>query len=223
MPTSTQLATFARLRGQLDVRATQQSRMGSVRRGWLTGLEAVDRELGGLPLSALTELVCSGPSGGAQLFLGAVLARAREARQRVALIDAGDAFDPCSHAEDLCRHLVWVRCAGVAPALQAADLVMRDANFGLVVLDLKHAARRELRRTPATLWYRLQRALEPSSLTGLVITSQPTVPSAQLRLELTSGFTLADLTREQAQLAAELAPIVQRQRVAGHLSEEAAG
>jgi hypothetical protein len=215
-------AAFARLRGQLDVRAAHPGRAGVERRLWATGLTALDDPLGGgLPQGAITELICSAPSCGGQLLLAHLLVAARAARQRVALIDACDAFDPASHEPDLYRHVVWVRCAEVPAALQVTDLVVRDANFGLAVLDLKHADARALRRTPATLWYRLQRAVAPAALVLAVITTRPTVPSAQLRLELTRAFTAAAFARERGDLTAGLTPAIQRQRRAGHLDLEA--
>ncbi len=222
MSSADRFATFARLRGELDVRVAHPERAGVERQVLATGLPAFDEAMdGGLPQGAVTELVCAAPSCGGQLLFAHLLAAAREARQRVALIDACDAFDPTSHDPDLYRHLVWVRCADVPAALQATDLVVRDANFGLVVLDLKHADPRELRRTPSTLWYRLQRAVAPSTLVLLVITARPTVPSAHLRLALAQSFTTAAFARERAELVAQLAPVVQRSRMAGHTVSEA--
>src|SRR5471030_3134074 len=101
-----------------------------------TGLAAIDDTAGGLPLGAVTELVCAALSCGGHLLLGQLLTVTRTARQRVALIDGSDSFDPASYPADLLAHLVWIRCAGTAVALQAADLLTRDANFGLIVLDL---------------------------------------------------------------------------------------
>jgi len=72
-------------------------------------------------------------------------------------------------------------------ALAATDLLTRDANLGLVVLDLRDLTERELRRTPASFWYRLQRAVEPADLALVVITPRATVPSAQLRFVLNSS------------------------------------
>lgn len=222
MSTSDRQAAFARLRGQLDVRTAHPERAGVERACFPTGLAAVDDALGGgLPQGAITEWICAAPSCGGQLVFARLLAAARAARQRVALIDACDAFDPASHEPDSYRHLVWVRCAGVAPALQVADLVVRDINFGLVVLDLKQADARELRRTPSTLWYRLQRAVAPTTLVLGVFTTRPTVPSAQLRLELTHSFTASAFTAERSELTAALAPAIQRQRRAGRLDLEA--
>lgn len=212
---------FTRLRGTLDVRSARRDDLSELPQ-LTTRLGAVDEALGGgLPLGAVTELLCPIASCGGQLLLAHLLTCTRALLQRVALVDACDAFDPPSFPPDLYRHVVWVRCAGVPTALQVADLIVRDANFGLVVLDLKHADARELRRTPSTIWYRLQRAVEPASLALLVITSQAVVPSAQLRIELTQPFTAVDLPCERTVLTERLAPVVQRQRL--RAMREAAG
>jgi len=110
-------------------------------------------------------------------------------------------------------HLVWVRGTGdTDAALQAADLLVRDANLGLVVLDLRRAPERDLRRIPGPQWYRFQRAVEPADLAFVVLTPRASVPSAQLRLVLAEAHALPALARERPGLAAQLAPVLQRQR-----------
>ena len=178
-----------------------------------TGIAAIDEIAGGLPLSAVTELVCATPSCGSQLLLSELLAVTRATRTRVALIDSTDSFDPGSYPDDLLAHLLWVRCRTTAEALQSVDLIARDANLGLVVLDLRRAPEADLRRTPATQWYRLQRAVESTDLAFLIQTPRAVVPSAQLRLVLNTPHALADATRERHLLAGELKPQLQRQRL----------
>ena len=178
-----------------------------------TGIPAVDDITGGLPLSAITEVICAAPSCGGHLLLGQLLAATRATRTRVALIDSTDSFDPASFDEDLLAHLVWVRCASTVAALNAADLLARDANLGLVVLDLRRASDADLRRTPSTQWYRLQRAVEPTDLAFVVETPRASVPSAQVRFKLATTHGLAALDRERVTLTAELAPTLQRQRL----------
>lgn len=179
----------------------------------VTGIGALDPAAGGLPLGAITEIICAAPSCGSHLLLGQLLAATRATRTRVALIDSTDSFDPASFAGDLLAHLVWVRCAGTRAALQAADLLVRDANLGLVVLDLRRALPADLRRTPSTQWYRLQRAVEPADLALVVATPQASVPSAQLRLALEEPHALPALERERATLVAGLAPRLDRRRL----------
>eukprot|EP01035_Chromulina_nebulosa_P066641 gene66641-91251_t len=152
-----------------------------------TAIPAIDEiTSGGLPLGAITEIVCAAPSCGSQLLLTQLLAVTRLTRTRAGLIDATDAFDPDSHPSDLLAHLVWVRCPAAASttalALQAADLLARDANLGLVLLDLRHASTADLGRIPGPHWYRFQRAIETTDLALVVFTPSPSVPSAQIRL-----------------------------------------
>ena len=178
-----------------------------------TGIPAVDDVTGGLPLSAITEVICAAPSCGGQLLIGQLLTATRATRTRVALIDGTDSFDPASFDEDLLAHLVWVRCASTTAALSAADLLARDANLGLVILDLRRAPEADLRRTPSTQWYRLQRAVEPTDLALLVETPRASVPSAQVRFKLPTSHGASALDHERAALAAALTPTIQRQRV----------
>jgi hypothetical protein len=178
-----------------------------------SGVPQLDAETGGLPLGALTEIACPAPSCGSHLLLGQLLASTRLSRARVALVDATDGFDPGSFAEDLLAHLVWVRCSSAAQALGATDLLVRDANLGLVVVDLRHVPAAELNRIPTAHWYRLQRAVEPAPLAGLVITPLACVPSARLRLELASRLEATAFDQERAGLAAALVPVVRRQRL----------
>ena len=117
-----------------------------------TGVAALDEALGGgLPIGRLTELVVEIPGCGGQSVLAQLLRTTRAARQRVALVDAADSFAPEAFSADALRHLVWVRCANLEQTLAAADLLVRDANYAVVVLDLGGCAERVLRRTPATV------------------------------------------------------------------------
>ena len=184
-----------------------------VGRSLVTGVPELDHATGGLPLGAITEIVCTAPSCGGHLLLGQLLAVTRATRTRVALIDGADSFDPASFAEDLLAHLVWVRCTNTPAALHAADLITRDANLGLVVLDLRRASETDLRRTPSTHWYRLQRAVEPTDLALVVETPRAAVPSAQVRFALTSFHPIEALEHERPILAARLTPLLQRQRL----------
>ncbi|ACB77329.1 hypothetical protein [Opitutus terrae] len=177
-----------------------------------TGVPAIDDGVGGLPCGAVTEIVCAAPSCGSQLLLGELLRVTRHERGRVALVDGHDSFDPASWPGEWLQHLVWVRCCDTAMALHAADILTRDANLQLVVIDLRLAPLAELKRTPAQFWYRLQRSTEPSDLALAVFTPQATVPSARLRLELAQSHDFTALSSDRLQLAAALTPAVQRQR-----------
>jgi len=177
-----------------------------------TGIPAIDETSGGLPRPGLTELVCFAPSCGSQLLLGQLLQVTREQGLRVALVDRHDSFDPASWPAPLLAHLVWVRARHSAEALVAADLLARDANLGLVILDLHHAPLGELRRIKSPSWYRLQRAIEPTLLSALVLTPFPLVPSARLRLELTRSHSLSLQNQPRPEITAALSPEFLRQR-----------
>lgn len=176
-----------------------------------TGIPAVDAA-GGLPRPGLTEFVCSAPSCGSQLFLGQLLHVTRAQALRVALVDRGDAFDPASWPAPLLEHLVWVRAHSANEALHAADLLARDANLGLVVLDLRHTVFAELRRIPSSTWYRLQRAIEPTLMAGIIFTPFPLVPSVRLRLDLHTSHSLSAQSQPRPDLVTALAPELTRQR-----------
>jgi hypothetical protein len=202
--------TLAQLRQELAEKYPNAQRAAA--RVLPTGLAAIDDSTGGLPLGAVTEIVATAPSCGSQLLFEQLLAATRATRTRVALVDSTDSFDPGSFPVDLLAHLVWVRCTPET-ALSATDLLTRDANLGLVVLDLRHAPDRELRRTPASFWYRLQRAAEPTDLALVVITPRATVPSAQLRFALNTSHAATALTSERPTLSSALTPTLQRQRL----------
>lgn len=180
-----------------------------------TGLDTLDESTGGgLPCGAITELVATAPSCGGQLFLGQLIAAARAQQQRVALVDVTDAFDPGSFGDDALSHVVWVRGTGdLTTALGATDLLARDANLGLVILDVRDVPLAALRRTPAPLWYRLQRAVETADLALVVHTPRALVPSARLRLELECPHGLPALGNDRLHLAQNLTPRLRRQRL----------
>ena len=186
-----------------------------------TGVAAIDAALGGgLPAGRLTELVSEMASSGGQLVLARLLITTRAARQRVALVDGADGFAPEALPPDALRHLVWVRARGMTEALAAADVLVRDGNYAVVVIDLRGIAHRVLRRTPATEWHRLHRAAESRPAAVLVQTAFPLVPAVPWRLVLRVPQGLAQRRRPQDLLAAEL--MIETAR--GHVqSEELAG
>jgi hypothetical protein len=162
------------------------------------------------------------PGAGGQTVIAGLLGSTLLARQRVALVDGSDAFAPESVPADLLRHLVWVRCRSAEEALLAADILVRDGNYAALVVDLRGSAERALRRTPASSWYRLQRAAEGGSVAVLVLTPCPVVPAVPWRLVLWKPASLGDLDTPREFLAGGLPVRTDR----GHLpdaAEELAG
>ena len=177
-----------------------------------TGLPLIDEAIGGgFPKSAITELSSPQVSAGSALLLYALLEKAARDRSFLALVDGRDSFDPSALGglgnRRLC-HLLWVRCTKAFDAVKAADLLLRDGNFPLVVLDLVLNPSTELRKIPSSHWYRLQRLVETVPTAFLVLTRASIISSAQLKLSLENAWTLADL--EQEHLAARLKVLVQR-------------
>jgi len=190
--------------------------------GIATGVLALDAALGGgLPRGRVTELVSAAPSSGGGLVFGALLASTRAAQLRIALIDAADGFAPASYAADLLRHLVWVRPRSLPEALGCADVLVRDGNYAVLVLDLRGVPARQLRQQPATVWHRLRLAAERNAGAVLVQSSAGVVPAAPWRLALRAPATLSELRQTRAERVAEL--VVEVERGYGVEREEKAG
>jgi hypothetical protein len=119
----------------------------------------------------------------------------------IALIDGRDSFDPSASdglGNPCLYHLLWVRCIEALDAIKAADLLLRDGNFPLVIVDLVLNPREELRKIPQTSWYRLQRLVEPAPTACLIMTRQGMVSSAQLKIVLENSWTLETFEDESA-------------------------
>jgi hypothetical protein len=164
---------------------------------FFTGLPLLDR-IGGLPKNALTELIAPRISAGSASLIHAILKSGQQNGQLIALIDGTDSFDPASSDNSALRHLLWIRCRKTFDAIKAADLLLRDGNFPLVIVDLVLNAPEELRKIPQTSWYRLQRLVEATPTACLVINRQSMVSSAQLKIVLENSWTLAALEEENA-------------------------
>jgi hypothetical protein len=189
-----------------------------------TGVAALDDALfGGLPTSAITEIVCAHASSGGGLALASLLTTTRAERRRVALLDGANAFAPDELPPEILEHLVWVRCdPAQRPSLKtfwaAADLLVRDAHFSVVILDLRGVAERDLLRTPGTTWYRLQRAIEQSATSALILSPAAVAPCATHRFVLEDPLVAESLNVERAELLGLLTPRHERQRAGRTLS-----
>jgi hypothetical protein len=164
-----------------------------------TGLFSLDQAAGGgLPQAAVTEVINSAKSAGSASLVHALLHAAHRNNYFLALIDGRDSFDPCGLRDSVLSQLLWVRCAKALEAVKAADLLLRDGNFPLVIVDLVLNPAEELRKIPQTTWYRLQRLAESAPAACLVLTRQEMVSSAQLKLVLENSWSLSTLEDEKA-------------------------
>lgn len=161
-----------------------------------TGLATIDQAIGGLPKNAITELSSPNLSAGSALVIYALLQNAHRAGYFLALVDGRDSFDPQAVGNASLPNLLWLRCSKAFEAVQAADLLLRDGNFPLVVLDLVLNPSEELRKIPQTHWYRLQRLVEAAPVAFLVLTRTSIISSAQLKLTLDNAWRLSDLEQE---------------------------
>jgi hypothetical protein len=182
---------------------------------FITGVTLFDQAVGGgLPKGAITELVAPRRTAGSASLLHAFIQSAYRDKHFVALIDGRDSFDPCGLANPILRQLLWVRCAKALEAVKAADLLLRDGNFPLLIVDLILNPPEELRKIPQTTWYRLQRLAELVSTACMVLTRYEMVSSAQLKLVLGNSWNLETLEKEDA--ISELQIVVKRSHLNGH-------
>ncbi len=164
-----------------------------------TGIPPLDEPLGGgLTRGAITELSSTNASAGTALLIAALLDAVCRSRYFIALVDGRDSFDPQSLGNRRLQHLLWIRCENAAQALKATDLLLRDGNFPIVIMDLVLNAAEQLRKIPQTSWYRLQRLVEPTPSALLVLTRRSSISRAQWKLSLENSWRLADLENKRA-------------------------
>jgi hypothetical protein len=164
-----------------------------------SGLPSFDEPIGGgLPRAAITELITPETSAGSASLIRALIHCGYRDHYFVALIDGRDSFDPCGLENTCLQHLLWVRCSKASEGLKAADLLLRDGNFPLVIVDLVLNAPEELRKIPQTNWYRLQRLVEVLPTACLVLTRYEMVSSAQLKLVLENSWNVQTFENEDA-------------------------
>ena len=166
-----------------------------------TGIAALDQLLGGgLPRAQFTELIAGGHGSGSTEVIHELLRQAALHRQFLVLVDGAGSFDPGAENSAVLTRLLWIRCQKTTEALKATDLLLRDRNFSLLVLDLKLNPAAELRRIPSSTWYRYARLLEQNEATVLVITPQQLVPVAACRVALDSRLGIGALDQPRAEL-----------------------
>ena len=148
---------------------------------------------GGLPGGQITEVLAPESGSGSGQLLHALLHRAAEAGRFLVLIDGSDTFDAAAVPISVLARLLWVRCRTADEALQATDLILRDQNFPVVILDLKMNPAPELQGIPSTYWHRCGRLLEGHGTALLAFTPFPVVRGAACRLQLPRQLGLASV------------------------------
>ena len=178
------------------------------------GLEVLD-----LCKGAITEVVAPSLSCGAGLLLNELLQHEKTCREFTALVDGCDAFDPWSLESSALERMLWVRCREPAQAVRATDLLLRDGNIPLVILDLQSHPARAVQSLPSSSWHRLRMLAEKSGCSLCAFTPVRTVTCARTRVRLTQRFDLSDQDKDRATLLSALSLQVDRQRAKVPLSE----
>jgi recA bacterial DNA recombination protein len=170
-----------------------------------TGVASLDLIVGGgLPKGAVTELISPALSAGSASLIAELIQSAQQDRYFTALIDGCNSFDPEPLGNSCLRHLLWIRCRTAVESVKAADFLLRDGNFPLVMIDLVLNPAKEVRKIPQTSWYRLQRLVEPTCTAFLVFTRWSVVSSAQLKIVLENQWTLQNLEKATSQIGIQV-------------------
>jgi hypothetical protein len=163
-----------------------------------TGIAAVDALTGGgLPRGRLVEIT-GAPSSGRTSLSHALLGAATRAGERVAVVDAADAFDPASAAAAgvALDRVLWARPTRHREALRCAERLVEARGFGVVLIDLDRV-RAEPRRRPDedanALWLRMTRSARASGTAVVLLASRARLGAfAALTLEArTAGARFA--------------------------------
>lgn len=159
----------------------------------------------GLARGSVTEIVSRRRGAGAGALIAGLIQAAATAERRypLALIDGADSLDPASLSDSpataaaIARQLLWVRCHHrIDHAIKAADLLLRDGNLPVVLLDLQLCRIRDIRQgVPGGMsaWHRLRSLAEKTGAVFLAFTPEPVIPSVAWRLECDQHWTLDDI------------------------------
>jgi hypothetical protein len=175
-----------------------------------TGLQAIDHIEGGLRLGAMTEI--SAAPAATSLLLAALLMMLEKEKRLGALVDCGRFFDPGSFHPTCLKRLLWVRCGLPAEAVKAADLLLRDGNLSLLVIDLQGTELRGALRIPPSTWHRFQRVVEQGNMALAVFSQRPVVEGASVRISLDWQWNFPSLADRRTELLARLSARVSSRR-----------
>ena len=158
------------------------------------------------PAGALTEIVCPRPGHGGALLLHQLLHHAALHGRPQALIDGRDSFDPHSQPAPGpgADRLLWLRCHNAPDSIHAADLLLRDGNLDLLLIDLQLNPAADIAKVPDSSWHRLRMLMQGRRGHCFILTPKRTVPRAELRVQLTTPLRIDALEHTRAELLAGL-------------------
>jgi recombination protein RecA len=164
---------------------------------FLTGIAALDRQIRGIPQGRLTQIYApQGESSGKTALLVSLMAQLTQREQFCALVDASDCFGPeaAEAAGVNLSRVLWVRCGEkqrlkpLEQAFKAADILVQNGGFGLIVVDLGNIEEKLVRRVPLLTWFRFARVVEKMPTALVFLTTYPAAQScAGLTLHLASA------------------------------------
>lgn len=219
MNTNQQDANVVRLRDFLKMKFPQAHEVRNTSFAtFKTGIPCLDAA--GLSVGGITEITGEGVSCGAGLLIASLMEQRGAERAITALVDGADAFDPWSIRSEALERVLWVRCRDIQLAIKATDLLLRDGNATLVLLDLQLYPARALQGLPSSVWHRLRVLAEKTGASLCVFTPCRTVGCASSRLLLDHQFTLEDQNTTRSVLTARLKAQVDRQKNAGAWGHE---
>ena len=158
----------------------------------------------GLAKGTVTEVVKARPSSGSALLVSRLIEGSADKGSPLALIDGRDGFDPTELPPAPLRRLLWIRATNTAESIKAADLLLRDGNLPLVVLDLTLNPSGEIARVPDTSWQRLRALAEKTSTVLLALTPAKAIPRPHLRIHLNQTYTLTHFEHARRELPLQL-------------------
>jgi hypothetical protein len=147
---------------------------------------------GGLPRGQLCEIAGEPGSGRTTLLLQVIAGVTRQG-ELAALVDTNDRLDVASaRAAGIdVERLLWIRGYATAEAdrahgalsalersVKALNLVLQAGGFSVVAIDLADMPVAALKRLPFTTWLRLQRVIEGSDTTCVLLVREPLARSA---------------------------------------------
>lgn len=154
-----------------------------------SGLPSLDKM--GLPQGTLSEVYPSGPgSSGISLLLVNLLETQASSAIPLALIDLHGRCDFVTLGS-LCERLLWIHCEQPTTSLQVTELLVRDGNLPIILLDLTSLSLREQNQiAQPSHWHKLRQFSEASGTTLIVLTHRHCLPGSHHHFQLQTTLPL---------------------------------
>jgi hypothetical protein len=118
------------------------------------------------------------------------------------------------------RRILWLRCRAIQEAIRATDLLLRDGNCPLLVLNLQNVPPQKLKPISNSVWHRFHRLVENRPLALLVLSTQPLVQGVRTRIASTTGWNISALNTPRSALLEHLRVRVFKRGSGPHILDE---